>query len=262
MEVDGLLEDMSFDAELDGFFAGTVGTVNLQPHPMTLGSSLEDGLPPQKPHAESGWQQPEQQGGGVAAAAATAASAVASALLAGKLAVVFGDAMGTVANVAVPTSLQPVKERAGQLLRQVQPWRQFLLPLSVPSANEGCSRLTANIYHFQTNYAVLFVLQLVLAIVLQPSALICIVVTVVIWIMFLRKNTDPEWKPEIGGMVLGPMQRWLLLAATTAITLLCVAGSTIFNAALFYVAVAIAHGIAHDPSAKSIPGPPNDAFAL
>merc|ERR1712187_635848 len=106
----------------------------------------------------------------------------------------------------------PVKETASNMIRKAQPWRDFLLPLSIPSASDGCSRITANLYCFQTNYAILFVLQLVLNIVFHPSALISIVVTAVVWVLFLKKNEDPDWKPQLGGMALGPVQRWLALA--------------------------------------------------
>jgi len=175
---------------------------------------------------------------------------------------VLGEAVKGAANAAVPTSLQPVKEQAGRFLQKAQPWKEFLLPLSVPSASDGCSRLTANIYNFQTNYAILFVVQLVLAIVLQPSALICVVLTVIVWIFFLKKNDDPDWAPVVGGVPLGPMQRWLLMLACTAIVLLFVAGSAIFNSALLYVMCAFAHGVIHDPSAKGIPGSSNPPVVL
>ena len=34
---------------------------------------------------------------------------------------------------------------------------------------------------------------------------------VITWVLFLKKNEDPDWAPKIGGVVLSPMQRWLLL---------------------------------------------------
>ena len=71
-----------------------------------------------------------------------------------------------------------------------RPWRDFAWPLSVPSANEGCSRLSANVFHFQTNYFILFVFNLMLSILTQPSALMCIIVTCVAWVLFLKKNEE------------------------------------------------------------------------
>jgi len=162
----------------------------------------------------------------------------------------------------VPTGCLPVKDQASSFLSRAQPWRQFLWPLSVPSANEGCSRITANIYNFQTNYAILFVVQLILSVIMQPSALICLVSTAVVWVMFLKKNDDPEWKPEIGGVALSPMQRWLSLAAITTIVLLMFVGGVIFNAALMYLLFALAHGIIHDPAGKLIPGEQGDPVPI
>mmetsp|Transcript_56134 Transcript_56134/g.112524 ORF Transcript_56134/g.112524 Transcript_56134/m.112524 type:complete len:274 (+) Transcript_56134:65-886(+) len=269
VEEDGLLEDMKFDAELDGFFSGTGGTVNLSPQ--SFGNPTDDGAIPTGTMPKA----PTDEGNGSATAAAAmgaaaftaaaTAGAVGSALMGGNLSVaqsVLGEAVKGAANAAVPTSLQPVKEQAGRFLQKAQPWKDFLLPLSVPAASDGCSRLTANIYSFQTNYAILFVIQLVLAIVLQPSALISVVVTVIVWIFFLKKNDDPEWAPVVGGMPLGPMQRWLLMTALTVIILLFFAGSAIFNAALMYLLCAFAHGIVHDPSAKGIPASENPPVTL
>merc|ERR550532_531348 len=105
--------------------------------------------------------------------------------------------MGSAASAAVPASLKPVKEQAGRFLQRAKPWREFAWPLSVPSAADGCSRLTANVYNFQTNYSILFVAQLVLAIVLKPSALVAVVATVVAWVLFLKKNDDPDWAPVL-----------------------------------------------------------------
>mmetsp|Transcript_19420 Transcript_19420/g.51349 ORF Transcript_19420/g.51349 Transcript_19420/m.51349 type:complete len:188 (+) Transcript_19420:236-799(+) len=171
-------------------------------------------------------------------------------------------AVESLAAAALPAALQPMKEQAGKFWSKAQPWRQFVWPMSVPPAAEGCSRITANIYNLQTNYAILFVLDLLLNVLLQPSALVTIVLTIVVWFFFLKKNDDPDWKPEIGGAQLGPMQRWLALAATTAILLLLVAGSTIFNATLVYVFFAGVHGVLHDASGMKVPGPANPAMEV
>merc|ERR1712032_835402 len=113
---------------------------------------------------------------------------------------------------------------------------------------DGCSRLTSNIYTYQTNYAILFVLYLMISILLKPSALVGVAVIVVVWMIFLKKNDDPDWKPVVGGVTLGPMQRWLALAAITAILLLMILGSTFFNAALVFALLMFCHGLIHDTS--------------
>jgi len=252
------MEDLKFDAELEGFFSGTGGgTVNLSASPTLFGSSLEDGPKGRMSSASEG----------SSAAGASGAAAVMSGLMGGRMGFastlfsgVMGGAVEKMTAASVPTSFQPVKESAGNFLSRAQPWRQFVLPLSVPPASEGCSRITANLYNFQTNYAILFVVNLILSIVLNPSALICICLTVASWILFLKKNDDPDWQPKIGGVVFSPMQRMLLLAFATAIVLLFWVGGAIFNSALMYMFFAIAHGVVHDPASKPIPG--NDPIPI
>jgi len=248
------LQDMKFDAQLDGFFTGNSSSmVDLSPSPASVGRPMET-----EPKSE---QTPDGGAGLGGIAAGAGAAAVAAAVAGGKLSVaqsLVAGALESATAAAVPTSLQPVKERAGRFLSNAQPWRDFLIPLGVPSSSDACSRLTANIYHFQTNYAILFVVGLVLSIVMQPSALFSVVATVVAWMLFLKKNDDPEWSPVVGGVAFGPVQRWLLMTAITAIVLLFVAGPTIFNAAIFYLLAALAHGVLHDPAAKGmVSGPPS-----
>jgi len=253
-EEDGLLQDMKFDAQLDGFFTGSSSSmVDLSPPPASVGRSME---------AEPKSAQTSDGGNGLGGVASgVGAAAMAAAVTGGKLSVAQSLVAGAIESAtaaAVPASLQPVKERAGRFLSNAQPWRDFFIPLAVPSSSDACSRLTANIYHFQTNYAILFVVGLVLAIVLQPSALFSVVATVVAWMFFLKKNDDPEWSPVVGGVALGPVQRWLLMCAITAIVLLFVAGPTIFNAAILYLLGALTHGVLHDPAAKGmVAGPPS-----
>jgi len=245
-EGDGLLDDIGgFDAELEGFFNNPTSghTVNLQTGPMSFGNAqLEQGPLGEGASVKDG-KGDSGSVGAAAAAAAVSAGLAASALMGGKF--------STVATAALPTALQPVKDSTQRFLQNAQPWRDFLWPLSAPNASEGCSRLTSNVYSYQTNYAILFVAQLVLAILLQPSALFCIGLTVAVWVFFLKKNDDPDWHPVVGGMQLGPMQRWILLAGLTALVLVFVAGGTIFNAALMYVVLAFVHAMVHDTSVKS-----------
>merc|ERR1712151_583532 len=96
-------------------------------------------------------------------------------------------------------------------------------------------------------------MQLVLNILLQPSALITLIMTAVVWMFFLKKNDDPEWKPEVGGVALGPTQRILALSALTLLVLLIMTGSTIFNSMLMFVVFVFVHGVVHDPAGKGLP---------
>ncbi|OLP81141.1 PRA1 family protein 2 [Symbiodinium microadriaticum] len=242
MEDDQLFQDVKFDADLEGFYNGTRATVNLQQQATSFGGVEE---PPKSAASKE--------------SADTSSQASGFGSLLGRLSLLqtFGTALGAsteqVVGAAVPTSLGSVKDQASSFMSKAQPWRQFAWPLSVPSANEGCSRISANVFNYQTNYAILFVVQLVLSVILQPSALMCIMLTVITWILFLKKNEDPDWAPKLGGVVLSPMQRWLLLAAITTIVLLLWVGGVIFNAALMYLLFFLAHGLLHDPG-RSIGG--------
>ncbi|CAK0911456.1 unnamed protein product [Prorocentrum cordatum] len=92
------------------------------------------------------------------------------------------------------------------------------------------------------------VVTLTAAILFDPSALVCVVFVAAAWALFLKKNADPDWAPVVGGIALGPTQRWLILACGTALLLFLVAGTVIIHAALLYAAAALVHGVLHDPS--------------
>jgi len=254
-EMEKQLEDVQLDSVCEGFLSGSGGTANLQAHSHGRSFSNSAEVDPEAVGAPGDRSGDGASAEASAAAAAAATSAAAIALMGGRLAEAqsiignaFGAAFGSMATVAVPTSLQPVKERAGLLLSKARPWHDFIYPLSVPTAEESCSRITLNLHHFQANYAILFVATLVLTILLQPSALICIALTVVAWMLFLKKNEDPDWQPAVGGVQLGPMQRWLALACVTAVLLLFFVGGAIFNTTLLYVFLAGIHGVVHDAS--------------
>lgn len=267
MDDAGLLDEMNFDASLDDFYSGNGHTVNLQPRPMSFGIDTESGAVSQM-SVESGGSPSEGDGSkgaamlAAASAAAAAAGAIGSALMGGKLGQaqeMMGDSVnGAVAKTAlaaVPTSLQPVKESASQYLQKAQPWKDFFWPLSIPTAADGCSRVTANIYTFQTNYAIGFVMFMALSILAQPSQLVCIACTVAAWVLFLKKNDDPEWKPTFNGRELGPVQRWLALALVSTVVLwLGGAGALIINSALLYMCLVVVHGLLHDTAPKDLPG--------
>eukprot|EP00930_Biecheleria_cincta_P099531 TRINITY_DN9115_c0_g1_i2.p1 TRINITY_DN9115_c0_g1~~TRINITY_DN9115_c0_g1_i2.p1 ORF type:complete len:228 (-),score=59.75 TRINITY_DN9115_c0_g1_i2:12-695(-) len=226
MEADGLLEDMKFDEELEGFFNGTGGTVNLSAQPMSIGHAEVDAGPaPSSTNSKAAGGASQASQAGMFAAALAGASSMFGGRL-GMAQAVLGGLLSSAAQRSdgPPSTVGAVKDQATSFLSKAQPWREFVWPLSIPSANQGCSRITANIYNFQTNYAILFVVQLVCSIIMQPSALICIITTVVVWVLFLKKNDDPEWTPKLGGVVLSPMQRWLLLAVITGLVLLMQVG--------------------------------------
>ncbi|CAJ1349217.1 unnamed protein product, partial [Effrenium voratum] len=137
-------------------------------------------------------------------------------------------------------AIEPFKLKYGHYLTQLRPWREFIR-LSKPEGDIQ-KRLQVNLTHFQINYAAIFLVQMVLAIVSRPECLMVICVLAIIWVMFLKKNDDPNWEVSVGGMPLGKTQRWMVLSAITAIVLLCVVGQVMFSAAFFCAILVILRG--------------------
>mmetsp|Transcript_25540 Transcript_25540/g.53968 ORF Transcript_25540/g.53968 Transcript_25540/m.53968 type:complete len:202 (+) Transcript_25540:78-683(+) len=143
--------------------------------------------------------------------------------------------------------LEPYQKRYGHYLGKIRSWREFVV-LTKPQGDIK-KRLEVNLTHYQINYAVIFLIQMVFAIVTNPQCLIVICVLSLVWMAFLKKNDDPNWEVNVGGMALGKTQRWMVLAAITAIVLLCVVGQVFFSAAFFCAILVIMHGILHPPPA-------------
>ncbi|CAE8625536.1 unnamed protein product [Polarella glacialis] len=140
-------------------------------------------------------------------------------------------------------AIGPYKERYGHYLTQLKPWRDFIR-LSKPEGDIQ-KRLQVNLTHFQINYAVIFSVQMLAAIVMNPSCLIVMSVLALVWLAFLKKNDDPSWEVSVGGMPLGKTQRWMVLSAITGIVLLCVVGQVFFSAFFFFAMCVLVHGILH-----------------
>eukprot|EP00913_Durusdinium_trenchii_P014614 g13713.t1 len=126
-------------------------------------------------------------------------------------------------------AIEPFKLKYGHYLTQLRPWREFIR-LSKPEGDIQ-KRLQMNLSHFQINYAVVF--------------LVVICVMAAVWILFLKKNDDPNWVVSVGGMPMGKTQRWMALSGITAIVLLCVVGQVMFSAAFFCSILVLVHGILH-----------------
>merc|ERR1719313_3237687 len=51
------------------------------------------------------------------------------------------------------------QERAQGFFSKALPWKDFLIPMSKPEPGQGFIRITSNLYQFQVNYAILFLVQ-------------------------------------------------------------------------------------------------------
>lgn len=232
--------------ELDGFLSGEThtfppvpsGTVSLdlsvpaQPLPTMLGAGQGGSSEPAAGGLAGQIGQAANLGASWGGVAATALATQAEKL-----------------GVNTPESLKPMQEKAQGFLSKAQPWKTFLLPLSKPEPGKGLSRITSNLYQFQVNYSILFLIQIVLSILLDPSTLITLLIIGLVWVVFLKKNADPNWKPEIGGVPLGPTQRMIALSCVTLLVMLAAAGNTVFwQAFIFGIACAV-HGAFHEVEA-------------
>merc|ERR1719321_653860 len=123
--------------------------------------------------------------------------------------------------------------------------------IGLPAAGQHRTRLEANLVHFQMNYAIIFLLLMVISIIMNPKCLAVICVLVMCWMWFLKKNDDPNWQLNIGGVELGKTQRWLGLSGITALVLLSVVGNVIFSAAFACGILVVLHGVLHPPAAAA-----------
>merc|ERR1712118_396300 len=126
------------------------------------------------------------------------------------------------------------------------------MPFSKPDPGQGFIRITSNLYQFQVNYVILFLIQLGVSIFFDPNALLTMVVIGLVWMVFLKKNDDPNWQPEIAGMPLGPTQRMIILAGITLLIMLIVAGNTVFWQGVMFAIAVVAHGVLHEVQAGPV----------
>mmetsp|Transcript_26295 Transcript_26295/g.55960 ORF Transcript_26295/g.55960 Transcript_26295/m.55960 type:complete len:231 (+) Transcript_26295:36-728(+) len=136
---------------------------------------------------------------------------------------------------------------AQQHLGNLKPWKEFMLPISNPGQGETCTRLTQNVTTYRTNYLVIFFLVAVLMILRSPSSVACIGIMAVVWVWFLKKNEDTEWKPVVAGIEMGPTMRTIAMTLVTALVVLGWLGQTLFSAFFFSACAAGLHGIMHKP---------------
>merc|ERR1711865_1297772 len=80
---------------------------------------------------------------------------------------------------------------------------------------------------------------------MNPRCLVVIGVLALVWVAFLRKNDDPKWQVNLGGVELGKTQRWMILSGLTALVLFSAVGQVIFSAVFTCALLMLAHGMLH-----------------
>merc|ERR1719272_1778381 len=157
----------------------------------------------------------------------------------------------------IQQTLEPLKQKYGHYLLKIKPWKEFC-SISRPASGQSRARLEANLVHFQMNYAILFLTLMIIAVVINPKCLVVICILVMCWMWFLKKNDDPKWQLNIGGVELGKTQRWMAMGAITAVALLVVVGDVIFTATFGCAILVALHGVLH-PIPADASEPPEDA---
>lgn len=144
----------------------------------------------------------------------------------------------------IQKALEPYQKKYGHYLSKIQPWREFC-KVGMPDKAQARNRLEANLVHYQINYAIIFLVLMIISIIMNPRCLVVICVLVMVWMWFLKKNDDPNWNLEIGGVPLGKTQRWMGLSGLTALVLLSVVGNVVFSAAFMCAILVVVHGVLH-----------------
>ncbi|CAD7940869.1 unnamed protein product [Amoebophrya sp. A25] len=131
--------------------------------------------------------------------------------------------------------------------QSTKPWKAFFVPLRKPADSaQALGNLTSNVIAYRTNYLVAFAIWQVVWLLLLPGTILLFVVLAAAWTLFLKKNQDPEWAVQAGGVTFGPSQRYLVMGFVTGLLLLFWCGSAMLSNAFYFTILAIVHGVLHD----------------
>eukprot|EP00928_Gymnodinium_smaydae_P087499 TRINITY_DN71755_c0_g1_i1.p1 TRINITY_DN71755_c0_g1~~TRINITY_DN71755_c0_g1_i1.p1 ORF type:complete len:251 (-),score=41.21 TRINITY_DN71755_c0_g1_i1:101-781(-) len=153
-----------------------------------------------------------------------------------------GTGAASVRNMAMGGAMQMVAG-AKAIFGRLQPAAEFA-QFSKPE-NDIAHRAKSNLVHYQANYIALFVVAAVIAFATHPVSLILVLLLIVGWMFFLKKNSDPEWQVVVAGMSLGPTRRTLAVTAVTIIVLFFFVGNALFPALIICSILVAAHSVLH-----------------
>ncbi|XP_075653081.1 PRA1 family protein D-like [Castanea sativa] len=126
---------------------------------------------------------------------------------------------------------------AESLTATLRPWRDFLEPtsLSLPaSISEATSRVSQNLTHFFSNYALVILLVLFLSLLYHPLSLIVFLLIFAAWLFLFFSRTEPL---SLFGLTLDPR---LVVGALALLTLVAL----IFTQVWLNVVVSVLIGAA------------------
>lgn len=141
-----------------------------------------------------------------------------------------------------PEMSQKAFVQVKSFVHNMRSWKEFVWPLQKPADSaQAVSNITKNLNYFQTNYMLLFLLYLCYNILnsFWTLALLCIIVGG--WILFLRKNEDPNWEVIVAGISFTPNMRYMSMLILTLLLILFVCGNVIFSSCMIFGLFAAAH---------------------
>lgn len=143
-----------------------------------------------------------------------------------------------------------------QVKRHLRPWEKFMV-LKKPDGSTALNdKVQANLHHFQINYAVVFAVGVIIAIISHPLHIVVSVFVAFLWAAFMQKNlADPNWKPKVGPVELTVMHCWTGLATVSLVLTLLVAGEALVRVLGVCGALSLGHAALH-PGASAVGEPP------
>lgn len=130
--------------------------------------------------------------------------------------------------------------------QNLKPWKDFLLPVALPQSGPGAlDSCQKNVRFFRTNYVLLFLGYFALNALTTPSILLLLGLLALFWVWFAKKNADPAWVVEVGGVQVAAAQRWFFAVCGTGLLVVYFCGGLLFSCGWVFLVIMLLHGVIH-----------------
>lgn len=133
------------------------------------------------------------------------------------------------------------KPHLDSIRSSLRPWSEFAV-LAKPQG-DAMKRLQVNLRYYRSNYAVGWLSLSIVTVAVSPSSIIAVAILIMIWMKFIEREEDMEWRVSIGGYELGRSQRWAILQIFSCLVLLFTVGKHFLHAALTAGFFSMAHAV-------------------